>query len=211
MCPERMALPRGIVALRAIASGPPQEGDPGSRCVPLSPVELKDIQRRAFERGRTVERDELAASLGTVLARIADAAALLESARRADREYLGRFGVEVALAAASQIVGAAVASKEHDVRAQVEALLEEALPATGPGALQIAVNPADLETLSSLAGPGGPPGLAGRLTLAGDASIAPGACRIRAGGAEFLADPKARLVAIADRLRTMAASEHPDA
>jgi flagellar biosynthesis/type III secretory pathway protein FliH len=207
-----MALPRGIVALRAVPPNPPGAGEAApARCVPLAPQELKDIQRRAFERGRAVEREELAGRLGSLLEELASAAQALDAARKADREHLARFGVEVAMAAAATLVGSAILARTHDVRAQVDLLLEEALPATGPGSIQVAVNPADLEALSDLTGPGGPPAVAGRLTLAGDPPLPQGACRIRAEGGEFLAEPKVRLAAIAARLRTMAASEHPDA
>jgi flagellar biosynthesis/type III secretory pathway protein FliH len=212
MSRERMAMPRGIVALRAVAAPPPGSAPAEApRCIPLAPLELKEIQRRAFERGRAVEREELAARLGALLAALAASAGELDAARSADRGHLARFGVEVALAAAGDLVGSAVKSREHDVRAQVSALLEEALPGIGPGAIQVAVNPADLEALSDLCGPGVPPAVAGRVVLAGDAGLAPGACRIRADGGEFLADPQVRLAAIADRLRAVAAAERPDA
>jgi flagellar biosynthesis/type III secretory pathway protein FliH len=206
-----MALPRGIVALRAVPAGGPAgaEGAP-PRCVPLAPPELKEIQRRAYERGRAVEKEELAARLGSLLDQLASAAQALDAARKADREHLARFGVEVAMAAAGTLVGAVVQSKTHDVRAQVDLLLEEALPGIGPGSIQIAVNPADLQALSDLTGPGGPPAIAGRLTITGDPELPQGACRIRAEGGEFLADPEVRLAAIAERLRTMAAAEHAD-
>lgn len=209
MSRERMALPRGIVAFRAVPAGDAEAA--ATRCVPLAPVELKEIQRRAFERGRVVEREELAARLGTLLEQLASAAQALDAARKADRDHLARFGVEVAMAAAGSLVGAAVLAKTHDVRAQVGLLLEEALPGVGPGPLQVAVNPADLQALSDLTGQGGPPATLGRLTLAGDPDLPQGACRIRAEGGEFLADPKVRLVAMADRLRALAAAEHVDA
>jgi flagellar biosynthesis/type III secretory pathway protein FliH len=205
-----MPLPKGIVALRLAPSAPGGEGPPETRCVPLAPLEIKEIQRRAFDRGRACEREELGARLAGLLQGLSASLEALDERRRKDREELARFGVDLALAVAESLVGRALAAGAHDARRLAETLLEEALPGLGAGALEIAVNPADLEAVRDL-GREGASAAPGRLRVVGDAALPRAACRIRAGGAEVLADPGLRLQAIAERLRGLAAGEAPDA
>jgi flagellar biosynthesis/type III secretory pathway protein FliH len=209
MCPERMALPRGIVALRAARPA----GSPGAvaaeeRCVPVPPLELKEMQRRAFERGRACERAEFGEKVAGLLENLAAAGAKLDAMRDEDRRNLSRFGVEVAMAVAEHVVGAAVAASVHDPKALALALLEEALPGLGNGPIQVSVNPADLEALGDFAGAGAPTAVAGRIQVIADPELLRAACRIRSGGAEVLADPALRLAAIGEKLRSIAASAH---
>ena len=130
--------------------------------------------------------------------------------RAEERRNLARFGVEVAMAVATHVVGSAVLAGSHDVKALVEALLEEALPGLGNGSLQVAVNPADLEALGDFAGAGAPASVAGRIRVVSDPALARAACRIRSGGAEILADPAMRLAAIGEKLRSLAGTESGD-
>jgi flagellar biosynthesis/type III secretory pathway protein FliH len=213
MCPERMTLPRGIVALRAVPSGgeAPQGGGAEPPCVPLRPLEIKEIQRRAFERGRDVERERVAERLGSLVASLESSVKALEEARTREREELASFGVELAVAVAEHLVGTAIRAGTHDVRRLVDLLLEEALPGLGQAPLQLAVNPADLDALGDIGSGKDPRAHAGRIHLVADAELPRAACRIRAGGAEILADPKVRLAAIAEKLRAIAAAERPDA
>src|SRR5436853_2863401 len=106
MCPERPAFPRGIVALRAVPpSGAAGHASSEQRCVPVPPRELKEIQRRAFERGQACERAAFSDKLAALLGNLADVAKMLDVAREQDRTHLARFGVEVAMAVAEQVVG----------------------------------------------------------------------------------------------------------
>jgi flagellar biosynthesis/type III secretory pathway protein FliH len=211
MCPERMTLPRGIVALRPLApAGSAAAGGEAARkeaCVQVPPPELKEIQRRAFERGQARERETFTGALAGLLESLAEAGAKLDAMRAEERRNLARFGVEVAMAVARHVVGTAVAAGSHDPKALVEALLEEALPGLGTGPLQVAVSPADLTALEDFAGAGAPASVAGRIRVVADPALPRAACRIRSGGAETLADPEMRLAAIGEKLRALAGAE----
>jgi flagellar biosynthesis/type III secretory pathway protein FliH len=208
MCPEKVALPRGLVALRAVPSGPAAvAGSAPEGCVQVPPTELKEIQRRAFERGRACEREAFADRLAGLLGGLADARQAVDAMRAEERRNLARFGVEVALAVAKSVVGRAVDAGAHDVKALVDSLLEEALPGLGTGPLQVAVSPADLAALGDFAGAGAPASVAGRVQVVSDPALPRAACRIRSGGAEILADPALRLAAIGEKLRALAGAE----
>jgi flagellar biosynthesis/type III secretory pathway protein FliH len=203
-----MVLPKGIVALRALPAAPP--GPPAGGFA-LRACELKDLQRRAFERGRAFEREHAVLALQGLLAGLEGAIKALDELRAAERRDVAQFAVLVALAAAEELVGSAVRSGGHDVRGLVDAMLEEALPGIGQGPVEVAVNPDDLGALTGLAGPEAPPELSGRVRVAGDPALPRAACRVRAGGAEILSDPRLRLAAMAERLRAVADRERPDA
>jgi flagellar biosynthesis/type III secretory pathway protein FliH len=213
MSPERMALPRGVVAFRALpgsAPAGPAAATP-SGCVPLPALALKEVQRRAFERGREVERERAAEEIAHLLAKVEEAVAALDAMRAAERAECARFAVEVATAVAAELVGAAAASGAHDVARGAEAMLEEALPGLGGGPIELAAHPADLDALSEWAGRKAPPATTGRLRLVPDPDLPRGSCRLRAGGAEILADPRLRLATIAGRLRALAEAAPVDA
>lgn len=86
--------------------------------------DIKELQRRAFERGREVERQRLAPPITELLERMAAAEAARESAHVDDRRRVESFAVGLAMAVAERLTRALVSNREHDVRAMVEDLLE---------------------------------------------------------------------------------------
>lgn len=205
MSPERLTVPRGVVALRVVPAH--AAGTAAAPvCVPLPPFEIKEIQRRAFERGQAVAHAALDAQLGKLMAALDRAVADLGAARLRDHAELESFGVELAMTVAAQVVGEAVRTGACDVRALAMSVIEEALPGLGAGEVRLLVNPEDLASLGAFAS--SRDSREGRIRVAADPDVGRGGCRLEAAGAEVIADPKARLAAIAERLRAVAAEKH---
>ncbi len=222
---ERLVIPRGLVAFRAPAApapvgtptpAPVQSGTAGG----LSVGELKDLQRRAFERGCEFERRAIATRFSGLLVSLERAIEQLEHDRATDRAACATFAVEVALGVADQLVGSAVRDGAHDVRKIVETLLHEALPALGDAALVVALNPADLSDLEALRAQTGGDGrraesplggAGGRVQMVADAVVPRAGCLIRAAGAELSTDVQIWITAIAKRLRAVAREDGKDA
>lgn len=87
--------------------------------------DIKELQRRAFERGREVERQRLAPPIAQLLERLAAAEAARESAHADDRRRVESFAVGLAMAVAERLTRSLVSNREHDVRAMVQDLLEK--------------------------------------------------------------------------------------
>jgi flagellar biosynthesis/type III secretory pathway protein FliH len=212
MSRDRVALPRGIVALRVLPAdgAAPAPAAMSSGCVPMPPLELKELQRRAFDRGQAVERDALGSRLGALMTGLERAIAELGEARARDRAELAAFGVDLAMAVAARVVGDAIQAGRHDVVGLVESVLDEARPGLGSAPVQVFVHPADFDALAEF--PAARERACGdRIHVAADPAVTRGGCRIEAGGAEVLADPIARLGAIGERLRSVADGERRDA
>lgn len=137
--------------------------------------DIKELQRRAFERGRAVERERLAGPTKALIDRLAQEADARARTEVDDRSRVEDFAVSLALAVAERLTHALVAHREHDVRAMVQELLERS--SAGGEAneeLQLALEPDDHARLVEM-GISLPEGL----TLTGDASLAPGDLRLR--------------------------------
>jgi flagellar biosynthesis/type III secretory pathway protein FliH len=172
---------------------------------------LKEVQRKAFERGRRYEREQVAAEVGALLARLEESVQALDAMRAAEKADAARFAVEIATAVVEELVGSAIRTGAHDAGRLAASMLEEALPGIGAGPIELAVNPADRDALADFATRGAPPAVIGRLQIVSDPALPRAACRLRASGAEIVADPRLRLAAVAARMRAIAEAERPGA
>jgi flagellar assembly protein FliH len=210
--PVRPATTPGAVAAPAAAAAPASAangGDPtpsaaAALLASLSAAELKDLQRRAYERGADLTRGELAQRFDRAMADLERTRAALEEERRALREAAGGFVVELALGLAEEMLGAALRDGRHDVRALVEAATKEALPIADAGPLTASLHPDDLAELEQALALR-PLSLARDVELRADPALKRGACRVSSGGAEVSADPAERFKTAAARVRAAAA------
>ena len=159
--------------------------------------DLKAAQRRAFERGREVAREELGPALSGAAAALEKAAAGFLEARERERREVEEFAVRLACLVAGDLVGRTVAAESHDVRALVRRLLDEVLPDAGPGSVELRGHPDDLVRLDPqlLGGEG-----AGRVRLVPDPDLEPGCYRVTGEGLEVRSDVNDRLEAVRDRI-----------
>ncbi|HYC76230.1 MAG TPA: FliH/SctL family protein [Planctomycetota bacterium] len=220
MSRERLSLPAGVVAFRAAPARPgsvatPDGAGASGAAAPAAPQtaapaagvtapELKEMQRRAFERGVAFARHKFAERLDAALAAVDASRRELEASRAAERPAVAAFAVELAVGLAEEMTGCTLRAGRHDVRAAVEAAVAEALPTAAGAPLIAHLNPEDLAELEQAVAVR-PLQAAADATLRGDPTLRRGACRVTCGGAELLCDPHDRLRAAAARLRQAAA------
>ena len=219
MSRDSVPMTAGVVSFRAtlrrVAPAPASGGVPSPAPVAapldqaamlagLSAAELKDLQRRAYERGAELARVELAKSFDDALKETLKARSALEAERKALREAAGGFVTELAIGLAEEMLGAALRDGRHDVRRLVEAAVAEALPVADAGPMTAALHPDDLAELEQAIALK-PLSAARDVELRGDPGLRRGACRILSGGAEVSADPTERFKLAAVRVRAAAA------
>ncbi len=147
MSPESAALPipagRRLLAVSA-AAAPAVSPGAAARA-----AEVKEIQRRAFERGRAVEAAEWSHRLEKLLGALAAAEAELRRAREADRRSAEAFAARLAAVAAERLVHAVVEEGRHDIRAMVQGVLAEVGVAPGDEGVRVRLNPEDHALLTT--------------------------------------------------------------
>ena len=151
---RRVVLPRGLVSVRqrmeAAAPAPAVPAAQPALAVDAAPPagiaaqELKTLQRRAFERGREVERAAATEAVGRAAHELAEAARRLRAEREADRAELEDFAVRLACAIAEELTGSLVDRNLHDARAMVRRVLEEILPELRGAEATLEAHPEDL-------------------------------------------------------------------
>jgi hypothetical protein len=215
MTPRRVVLPRGLIAVRQrlhapapktlLAPGddagvPALAVDGESTPIPASAVgaqELKALQRRAFERGREVERSESGQALGRAAEVISQAAACLRVEREADRAELESFAVRLACVIAEELTGSLVERNLHDARAMVKRVLDEILPELRGAEATLEAHPEDLSLITPHLAAGGAPA---SMLLVSDSRLGRGSFRVRGGGMEFYSGLNERLQTIREQL-----------
>jgi flagellar biosynthesis/type III secretory pathway protein FliH len=207
MSRERLTIPAGVVAFRAApAAGAPSQKNVESPAAAggLTALELKDLQRRAFERGVETARAEAAEAFGGLLDALRGAVDDLFAARKIEREAMQGFAVELAIGLAEEMTGAALRDGRHDLRALVESAAAEALPFVDDAATTAYLSPDDLSAVEQLVALR-PLSIGRDATFRADPSLPRGACRVVCGGAQVTCDPSERLKTAAKRLRDLAA------
>lgn len=104
---------------------------------------IKDIQRRAFERGVTVERAKYSATLNELLALVKAQAEAVQQGIEADRERIEGFAVRLALQVAEKLTRSIVDAEAHDVVAMVKDLMREVDSDTKSKGITLRLNPRD--------------------------------------------------------------------
>ena len=86
---------------------------------------MKEIQRRAYERGVEVERRRFASSLSGMIETVTASVRELEARAAADRAEIAEFATRLGLAVAEKILVRAIDEAEYDIPGIVAAMLEE--------------------------------------------------------------------------------------
>ncbi|MEE9391625.1 MAG: FliH/SctL family protein [Planctomycetota bacterium] len=161
-----------------------------------SSFDLKEIQRRAFERGRLVEREQSGVPLQVLVRKLSDYVATLEQSRVADSQRVEEVGVRLGLHVAEQLTRKVLADNEHDSRALVETAISEirARKETGPLTIELATGDHS-RLLDAFAGrkPKG-------IELRENASLSPGDFVIQGNNVEYWSSMNERLEALRTRL-----------
>jgi len=173
--------------------------------VPLILTDVKEMQRKAFERGREVERKESGDLLRAAASHLAEAFHDLHRARLSDAAELGDFAVKLACVVAEALTGRIVEADEHDVRGLVDKVLAEALPEMKDDEIRLYGHPEDV---SRLALHFERSDLSPRITLVPDQRMKRGEYCLRGGEVEFYSGIHERLEAM--RMKLLEAVERSD-
>jgi len=202
MSPKQCVLPRGLVSLRkaasppSMASGEAEETAPDPAlhsAIPLRALDLKTVQRRAYERGRSVALAETAETVTAAARTLSLSAQALAEARSKDGPDLESFAVRLACVVAGELVGKVVDAEDHDVRTIVRRVLGEVLPDLEVDAITLLGHPDDLAML--------PGGLAGdEVETRADATLQRGSFRVVGDDTELYAGLSERLEEMKGRL-----------
>ena len=133
---ERIVLKRRLTGVRLALTDVPGGGPSGHS-------RLKEVQRRAYERGVAHEREQWTKKLDRLAAEVAAERADAGRRRAAEAAEIESFAVRLAAQVAEKLVHGAVAAGRHDVRAMVADLLEQlSLAESAPGP-EIRMHPDD--------------------------------------------------------------------
>jgi hypothetical protein len=176
------------VRLRADAPARPAPEDPR-----IPATEVKELQRKAFERGRAVEAAEWTHRFSKLLEQLGRAQRSLEEAREEDRRDAETFAARLAALAAEKLLRVLVDDGRYDVVSMVRAVLDEiGFAASGPG-VKVRMHPDDHAALAAAlrAEPGQV--FAGGIEWAADPAVPKASFDVSAGGTEFYAHLAERL------------------
>jgi flagellar biosynthesis/type III secretory pathway protein FliH len=104
--------------------------------------DLKEIQRRAFERGQAVERERGSRAFAALCAELREQVAAQAAAREDDRRRVEEFATRLALVVAEKLTFATIDAASHDVAGLVRTLLGE-LGAPAEETVRIRLSPGD--------------------------------------------------------------------
>ncbi len=121
----------------AVCDVPSAEGSARRR------FDMKEVQRRAFERGVGVERAKYSATLKAMLDLVKSQSDQLQTGLIADRQRIEAFAVRLALQVAENLTRRTIDQNQHDVVQMVKDLLEEVDSDTKGRGLTLKLNPAD--------------------------------------------------------------------
>ncbi len=185
-CRESLRLPRPVANVRLSVTDS-RKGPAG----PKRGVTIKELQRRAFERGRAVEREESAGLVRAISQRLDESTVRHLEALRQDREQIEEFAVKLALLVARKAVKTALDSEGVDVEVLVSDALSEIDFSSRKGGVTVQLHPSDHALLLPIiAGGEWDPR---EVVFEENASLNRGDVRITAGHAEFFSSVMERL------------------
>ena len=185
-CREILRLPRPLANAR-LSVADSRKGPAG----PKRGVTIKELQRRAFERGRAVEREESAGLVRAISQRLDEAVVRHLEGLRQDREQIEEFAVKLALLVARKAVKTSLDSEGVDVGVLVNDALSEIDFSARKGGVTVQLHPSDHTLLLPIiaAGEWDPR----EVIFEENASLNRGDVRITAGHAEFYSSVMERL------------------
>jgi flagellar biosynthesis/type III secretory pathway protein FliH len=104
---------------------------------------IKEIQRRAFERGVAVERAKYSTTLSELLSLVKAQAISIQEGREADRKRIEDFAVRLALQVAEKLTRSIVDAESHNVVAMVKDMMREVDSETKSKGITLRLNPRD--------------------------------------------------------------------
>ena len=161
---------------------------------PKSRFGLKELQRRAFERGVSVERAKYSRMLSEMLELVKEQSSQMVRGMAADRERMEVFAVGLALQVAENLTRSMVDQEQHDVVKMVQDLLGELDSGTKAKGLTLRLNPKDHAALLDAAA-NAEINLSEIETLP-DSEVAVASPRLSGGDTEYYADLNERLTEI---------------
>lgn len=202
MSRKSVVLPKGLVALRPRMSSSDagtqatveESVETGTRHA-LPAIDLKAVQRKAYERGFEHALEQKGAAYDAATSALVQAASVLQDARSKDAAALSEFAVRLACSIAEDLVATTIDEEAHDVRGMARRILDEAMPDLGGGEVTLEGHPDDLALL--------PNDLRHGTTMVHphpDPSAPRGTFRVVGGDAEFYSRISDRLDAIRDRM-----------
>jgi hypothetical protein len=164
----------------------------GKAAVRIPALDLKLVQRRAYERGRAQVIEEAGSTMAAAVSTLEAAAADLIETRKKDREALVAFSVDLACALAEELLLMVVDREEHDVRGMARRVLDQVMPEAGGSEIRLEGNPEDLALLTL------PEGAAdgGGVRLVPCPALPRGSFRARTADMDYRAGLKERLAAM---------------
>lgn len=152
---------------------------------------MKEIQRRAYERGVSVERAKYSATLKELLDLVRIQADQIKEAIVTDREKIEGFAVKLAVGVAEKLTCTMVEEGSYDVVAMVGALLEEVDSDTRSNGLTLKLNPSDHQAI--LEGAENTAICLDGIEAVADAMTPKGSPHLIGGDTEYYADMSERL------------------
>ncbi len=171
-----------IVAAQDAGSAPEEQGNR---------FNMKEIQRRAYERGVSVERAKYSGTLKEILELVRGQAEQIKEAMVTDREKIESFAVKLAVGVVEKLTCTLVDEGRYDVVAMVSALLDEVDNDTRSNGLTLKLNPHDHQAILEGAENTGI-SLDG-IDIVADAMIPKGSPHLVGGDTEYYADMNERL------------------
>ncbi len=162
--------------------------------------DLKEIQRRAFERGRSLEREQGSRAFAALCEELQAQLAAQNAAREADRRRVEEFAARLALAVAEKLTFTTIDSAAHDVAGLVRTLLSE-LGTAAEETVRIRLSPGDHGLLLETAARGelSTEGL----EITADQDLGPGSAVLATDEVEYWSDLNDRI----ERLRGITLNE----
>lgn len=155
---------------------------------------IKEIQRRAFERGVEVERAKYSTTLSQILGLVQGQAIELDARMNADREKIEGFAVRLALEIAENLTRSIIDAEAHDVVKMVKDMMNEVDPDTKARGVTLKLHPRDHAAVVEAA-------QATQISLedievVSDSSTALGSPMLKGGDTHYYADMTERLAEI---------------
>lgn len=179
------------------------EGD-----APKARSHIKDLQRRAFERGVAVEREQWTKRVDAFLKGAEARLLAVETARTQDLARIEDFAVRLALYAAERITGAMVDAGHHNVKRLVEDALAEIGAAKTTARIEVRLHPDDHHQIVAGLAERGAPRVFERVTLMPDAAQKRGSFVVEDAETVFYASLAERLESMRVKLTDRAREAH---
>ncbi len=160
--------------------------------------DMKEVQRRAFERGVAVERERHATLIRDMVATVSEQSAQLSAALQADREKIESFAVQLALHIAEDLTRTLVDRSEYDVLAMVRDLIGELEDGPVQDQLILKLHPVDHAVLLEAAA-GGEIHL-DELEVVPDESLPKASPKLIGGDIQYFANLHDRMTQLRNRL-----------